>query len=1197
MQRFADLLLTVLTMKTLSVDVHKMAGMLLCLLSSVVLAGWLLQNQAMVSIVPGSVAMTINTALLFLSAGVCLLLVLQDGLAGRITAWCSGLLIVLPAIILLEHALDISLGIDLAHVHAALDPMQPRPGRVAPNACLAFLLTGVVLRLRRRASHSKPVQLVLSILTITVLVIGLAGLFGYLLNLETMYQIASFNRMAAATAFGIGMMGFGLWFLTRAVIAREARLLAHEAQRITRLSAEVLAILAIVAGLSGFAILRQGLEQSMSDNMRHMAKNNAFMMSHVLDQAVLLAQSAAGKPALTYSLRNPDQAGQRDALVQANAAANSLLALGLSGLHFLNRDGALVVTAGRMENSQAVMALPLAQADDTALLFWKEQGGFFLRTENRITHDGRTIGKVITEQPLGALTTMLADLRQAGQSNDALLCGRAQQQAICFPSRFSMQPMHLPLSAHAGHPGFPGDLALRGHSGAAVTRDLRGVPVLASHAPLARHHLGLVLKTDIEELHAPVRARLNLLALLLLVFVAVGTFLLYKLVQPLVARIVAGQRRMSDILENSHDAFVAIGSDGRITDWNAQAETTFGWSNAEAVGTDLAMLLIPAAQRQAHYAGFRQFLQSGTGPVLHRRLELQALHRSGKLIPVEMSVAPFVDDQGYAASAFLRDISERKQAELQAARHAEIIEQARKALMQSQKLEAVGKLTGGVAHDFNNVLQVISASLQLLQVQSANPVQADKHLTTAIEAVERGARLSSQLLAFARRQPLQPVVVNLGRMVRGMDDLLQRALGEAIAIKTIVASDLWNTLVDPHQLEHVILNLAINARDAMEGAGHLTIEIGNLALDEEALRTNPEMIAGQYVMLAISDDGAGMTEQVMERAFEPFFTTKPEGQGTGLGLSMAYGFVRQSGGHINIYSEIGYGTTVRLYFPCCHAAELDLPAVMDNAPVSGGNETILVVEDDPKVQATVVDMLHGLGYRVLQANNADKALAILHSGARVDLLFTDVIMPGTLRSTELAQQAKLLLPGIAILFTSGYPQNAIVHGGRLDAGVHLLSKPYRRAQLARKLRDLLGPVHDFESNHADPMAINDNQPGANRTNLSAPSARHILVVEDNQDFRFLVCEMLGILGHQVAGAASAEEALTLLNDQRFDTLLTDITLPGMSGTELARMVTEQYPGIRIIFASGYAPERHQMMPGALVLPKPYDLQQLQDAIA
>ena len=388
--------------------------------------------------------------------------------------------------------------------------------------------------------------------------------------------------------------------------------------------------------------------------------------------------------------------------------------------------------------------------------------------------------------------------------------------------------------------------------------------------------------------------------------------------------------------------------------------------------------------------------------------------------------------------------------------------QAEERLRQAQKMEAVGQLTGGVAHDFNNLLQVISANLHLVSRLTRDDVKVMQRIDSASEAVRRGAKLASQLLAFGRRQALAPRVVDVGRFIGGIEDLLRRSIGEGIEVEFIVSGGLWHTFIDPTQIENALLNLAINARDAMDGNGRLTIEVGNAFLDDDYVRGQLDVKPGQYVMLAVSDTGCGMTPQVLSQVFQPFFSTKPAGSGTGLGLSMVYGFVRQSGGHVKIYSEPGQGTTVKVYLPRARDAEGQVdatpePAAADDA--GGGAETVLVVEDDAAVRGATVEMLQELGYRVLKASDADQALVVIDDAvahhAAIDLLFTDVVMPGRLKSPELADKARQRLPGIAVLFTSGYAQNAIVHGGRLDPGVELLPKPYSARALASKVRAVL----------------------------------------------------------------------------------------------------------------------------------------------
>jgi CheY-like chemotaxis protein len=451
--------------------------------------------------------------------------------------------------------------------------------------------------------------------------------------------------------------------------------------------------------------------------------------------------------------------------------------------------------------------------------------------------------------------------------------------------------------------------------------------------------------------------------------------------------------------------------------------------------------------------------------------------------------------------------------------------------------------------------------------------------------VERAARLTRQLLAFARRQPLEPRSIDLSTAIRNMAEILQRALGERIEVETVVGGGLWNVLIDPVQFENTVLNLAINARDAMLEGGRLTIELANAYLDERYARENVDVTPGQYVMLGVTDTGHGMTPDVMARVFEPFFSTKKEGEGTGLGLSQVYGFVKQSGGHVKFYSEVGHGTTVKLYLPRTRKPQ-DVYSPLEMQPIEGGSETVLVVEDDDGVRASVVDMLTGLGYTVLRAANAGEALAILGTEAKVDLLFTDVVMPGPIPTPELARRARQMHTGIKVLFTSGYTHNAIVHNGRLDEGVALISKPYRKEELARKLRTVIEGIEDV--------------PAALEAGPDGPTVKpKVLVVEDDAMIRIGIADMATELGYPVVEAACASEALNLLRvDETIGILLTDVGLPDQQGDELACEAKRLRPGLKTILCSGYS--SHSAPPGAdlterVLLPKPFDIRQLEAA--
>lgn len=514
--------------------------------------------------------------------------------------------------------------------------------------------------------------------------------------------------------------------------------------------------------------------------------------------------------------------------------------------------------------------------------------------------------------------------------------------------------------------------------------------------------------------------------------------------------------------------------------------------------------------------------------------------------------------------------------------------QTQAALRQSQKMEAIGNLAGGIAHDFNNLLQVISGNLQLaLRDAPPGATMLAQRLANAEAGVARGARLASQLLAFSRRQPLEPRVVNLGRLIRDMDQILRRSLGEAVEIESIIGGDLWNTLVDPNNVENALLNLAINARDAMDGHGRLVIEAGNATLDEAACEALGDILPGQYVMIAVTDTGTGMPTEVMEKVFDPFFTTKPAGKGSGLGLSMVYGFVRQSGGHIHIETEVGRGTTFRIHLPRSVLAE-DVPVEAEPGPISGGNECILVAEDDEAVRETTVGLLTDLGYRVLKARDADGALAIIESGVAIDLLFTDVVMPGKLKSTELAQLARERLPHVAVLFTSGYSEDSIVHGGRLDPGVNLLSKPYSRETLARRLRALLGPA-------ADPPA--EVAAAGGGAAIDPLRGRTLLVCEDDVFIRMDIAEILRGFGAIVVEAGDGAAALERVAAGGIDALITDVGLPDRSGVDIAIEARRLYPGLPVVFASGRAvlPEADGIA-GAVMLSKPFGEKDLRRAV-
>ncbi|TGP86311.1 MULTISPECIES: CHASE3 domain-containing protein [unclassified Mesorhizobium] len=382
-------------------------------------------------------------------------------------------------------------------------------------------------------------------------------------------------------------------------------------------------------------------------------------------------------------------------------------------------------------------------------------------------------------------------------------------------------------------------------------------------------------------------------------------------------------------------------------------------------------------------------------------------------------------------------------------------ENAESQMRQMQKMEAVGQLTGGIAHDFNNMLAVILSAMNLAQRKlKRGEHDIEKLVEAATDAASRAANLTSRLLAFSRLQPLAPQVVATNRLLTGMSDLLRRALGEGIRIETVLAGGLWKIHADPNQLENAILNLAVNARDAMDNDGKLTIETVNSHLDEAYASTHGELAPGQYVMIAVTDTGAGMSPEVIAKAFEPFFTTKPANKGTGLGLSQVFGFVKQSGGHVKIYSEPGEGTTIKIYLPRFFGPEEPASPTGRGKSAAKVTETILVVEDDARVRAATTDVMRELGYTVIHAAGGPEALEKLAATPGIALLFTDIVMP-VMNGRKLAEEALARQPGLKVVFTTGFTRNAVVHNGVLDHDVHFLAKPFTIEQLAAKLRDVL----------------------------------------------------------------------------------------------------------------------------------------------
>jgi PAS domain S-box-containing protein len=513
------------------------------------------------------------------------------------------------------------------------------------------------------------------------------------------------------------------------------------------------------------------------------------------------------------------------------------------------------------------------------------------------------------------------------------------------------------------------------------------------------------------------------------------------------------ERRFRLLVQGVSDyAIYMLSPAGEVTNWNRGAERIKGYSASEIVGEHFSRFYTPEdtasglpekalniARQQGRYEaeGWRQ---RKDGSRFWAGVVIDAIYDDGKLV-------------GFAK--ITRDLTERREAQIQ-------LEQSREQLFQAQKMEAVGQLTGGLAHDFNNLLTGISGSLELLKMRITQGRIGDleRYISAAQGAASRAAALTHRLLAFARRQTLDPRLIAPNKLITEMEEMIRRTVGPEIKLEMALASHLWPTLCDPNQLENAILNLCINARDAMPNGGRLTIETANGMLDERCAQLQG-MHAGDFVSICVTDTGTGMPPDVVAHAFEPFFTTKPTGQGTGLGLSMIYGFTRQSGGQVRIYSEVGAGTTVHIYLPR-HQGEVDTEVLrpgLPEAPRAAAGETVLIIDDEPTVRMLVTEVLEGLGYAAIEAADGVSGLKVLQSDVRIDLLITDVGLPGGMNGRQMADIARQSRPKLRVLFITGYAENAAIGHGHLEPGTQALTKPFSMEALASRVKSIIAAAN------------------------------------------------------------------------------------------------------------------------------------------
>ncbi|HLH49176.1 MAG TPA: PAS domain S-box protein [Roseiarcus sp.] len=506
-------------------------------------------------------------------------------------------------------------------------------------------------------------------------------------------------------------------------------------------------------------------------------------------------------------------------------------------------------------------------------------------------------------------------------------------------------------------------------------------------------------------------------------------------------QIEAREAHLQSILDTVPEAMIVIDGHGAITSFSAAAAQLFGYRAEEVIGQNVKMLM-PEPYRTEHDGYIERYLSTGEARIIGYGRVVKGLTKDGAIFPMELAVGEARSIGRRVFTGFIRDLTSRQKTEEE--------------LRQAQKMEAIGQLTGGLAHDFNNLLTVITGNLEMLEMDVKDTNQREL-LKEAQDAAQDGAKLTAQLLAFGRRQPLNPKPTDVALLISNFSELLRRTLGESVELNIRATGSGHLCVVDGPQLQNALLNLAINARDAMPRGGKLTIDVSQVRLDADYAQMYTEIRTGRYVLIAVTDTGVGMAETVRRRAFEPFFTTKPTGAGTGLGLSMVYGFVRQLGGNIQLYSELNRGTSVRIFLPLAEHGQTSeelAPGAAEKGAMPQGSETILVVEDDARVRRVTTSRLRSLGYQVIEASNGAAALDLLAAHPETAMIFTDVVMPGGLNGDELAEEARTARPDLKVLFTSGYAEPAVASEG-LGAGAWL-KKPYTAAELAEKIRQILG---------------------------------------------------------------------------------------------------------------------------------------------
>lgn len=833
----------------------------------------------------------------------------------------------------------------------------------------------------------------------------------------------------------------------------------------------LLALSLVIGGIGIFVYHRQSasLEKQALDNLQTVANLKASTIAHSLAEQRIRAAILSRAPIFMDFLRDGiDRASPNDRDRVASFLEDTRSRADLDNLWLMDKAGNPVIAARNGHIDEKILSDATLRAVATGQSVFIDihrndsDGSIDLGFAAPILVDTdsgqQALGAIVLDVVAPSFLYPQMVWPVASESGGAMLV-RKDGDDVLYLSRFYRTgniPLRFrqPLSSDV-----IAARVLRGETNPLVGADFRGVKALAASAAVPGTSWVLIAKMNRDEalaeithlgIGAGVLIFVVLVASIVLVFFLEQRRRLHAVLTEVAhgRALQAAEMQFRAIFEQAGVGIALIAPDGKWLQVNHRLCDMLGYSESELLAHTVFDITHPDDRPSTH-ASHRSLM---SGEVDEFAMEKRYVRRDGDIVWAAVTVRT-VREPGGAFDRFvavLEDITERKRQE-------ETLKKNEDQLRQLQKMEAIGKLTGGVAHDFNNLLAVIVGNLELTEEALSGRDDLKKLIGTALRATQRGATLTQSLLAFSRQQPLNPTSVSIRKLVNDMIDLLRRTVPEDIDIQVVTGGSLWPCDVDSGQLQNALLNLVVNARDAMPNGGKLTIEMANARLDEAYAAVNADVEPGQYVMLAVSDCGTGMSPEVVARAFEPFFTTKPVGSGTGLGLSMVYGFAKQSGGHVKIYSEVDHGTTVRIYLPRSLASAQDETLYREiKADVTHAGLTVLVVEDDDDVRTLVVALVKSLGYAVLDAAGAGAALTLLRDNPEIVLLLTDVILPGGMNGRELANGALRLRAGIKVLYMSGYTENAIFHHGRLDPDVHLLQKPFTKRDLASKIGKVLG---------------------------------------------------------------------------------------------------------------------------------------------